>query len=286
MLAVTGRRSDGFHDLVSLVATVNFGDTLRAEPATGSADELVCDAPGLPTGPDNLVCRAAAAWRAAGGEAPPVRFILEKRTPAGAGMGGGSSDAVAALLCLQKLATTALPTHELAPVAASLGSDCPLFLAGGPVVIRGRGERIEPLPPVEAALLNDLRVLVCRPDFGIDTPWAYGRLAAGAPATYTPAAEAEARLAAWRSGRIHLEELLANSFEQVAFSKYLAFRALADRLRQRCGLQLHLTGSGSACFALLPKDCDAGPAIAQIREAWGQTSFAIETRLQTTAKSN
>jgi len=284
-LAVTGRRADGFHDLVSLVAPLDFGDTLKVTPlvADGAAcvaDELVCAAPGVPTDASNLVLKAAATWRATGGRAPRVRFELEKRTPAGAGMGGGSSDGVAALRGLQRLAEAALPEAKLSELAAGLGSDCPLFLAGAPTIMRGRGERLEFLATAERARLTGRRVLVCRPGFGIETPWAYGRLVAGAPGSYTPAAQAEARLAGWRRGELELEELLTNSFEPVAFGKFLALPALAARLRERCGLRLHLTGSGSACFALLPENGDAdGAALAVVREAWGADAFAAVARL-------
>ncbi len=280
-LAVTGRRADGFHDLVSLVAPLDFGDTLRLAPtgAAVGADALACAAPGVPTDASNLVLKAAAAWRAAGGRAPWVRFELEKRTPAGAGMGGGSSDAVAALRGLQGLAESPVAEARLAELAATLGSDCPLFLAGAPTIMRGRGERLEFLEAGERARLTGRRVLVCRPGFGIDTPWAYGRLVAGAPGSYTPAAEAEARLAAWRRGDVELEALLANSFEAVAFAKFVALPVLAERLRARCGLRLHLTGSGSACFALLPEADTGSAALAEVRACWGAEAFATVAAL-------
>ncbi len=281
-LAVTGRRSDGFHDLVSLVAPLDFGDTLRLvarEAGAEAGDELFCTAPGVPTDASNLVLKAAAAWRAAGGRAPWVRFELEKRTPAGAGMGGGSSDAVAALRGLQQIAELPVAEARLAELAAGLGSDCPLFLAGAPTIMRGRGERLEFLDATERARLTGRRVLVCRPGFGIETPWAYGRLVAGAPGSYTPATEAEARLTAWRRGEIELEALLANSFEAVAFAKFLALPALAERLRARCGLRLHLTGSGSACFAFLPAADTGREALAEVRACWGPEAFATVAAL-------
>ncbi len=278
-LAVTGRRADGFHDLVSLVSPIDFGDTLRLEPTGGAADVLECAAPGVPTDGNNLVLKAAAAWRAAGGRAPAVRFVLEKRTPHGAGMGGGSSDAVAALRGLQQLAVRSVDDTTLRAVAAGLGSDCPLFLAGGASVMRGRGERLELLGAEAAGCLSGRRVLVCRPDFGVETPWAYGRLAAGAPATYTEAAAAEARLAEWLAGHRELESLLANSFETVVYAKYLALPALAERLRADFGLRLHLTGSGSACFALLGEEADFGAIGRTVRAAWGEGAFVALARL-------
>jgi 4-diphosphocytidyl-2-C-methyl-D-erythritol kinase len=280
-LAVTGRRPDGFHELVSLAAPLDFGDDLVLEPQPeAAADELVCDAPDVPSDSSNLVLRAAAVWRAAGGRAPYVRFALHKTIPAGAGLGGGSSDAVAALRGLQQIGTVPVPAAALGEGAAGLGSDCPLFLAGAPVVMRGRGERLSPLPAVVRERLVGQRVLVCKPAFGVDTAWAYGRLAAGAPNTYWPVAEAEARLAAWTSGAIPLEALMGNSFESVVFAKFAALPALAVRLRERCGLTLHLTGSGSACFALMPPEGGKGDPVAEIRAAWGEGAFVRETRLR------
>lgn len=280
-LAVTGRRGDGFHDLVSVVAPLDLGDTLEAEPA--AATSLTCSDPSLAVDGSNLVCRAAEAFaRAAGrrGVHVAAAFRLEKRLPVGAGLGGGSSDAVAALRALQQLSGGLLPAEELAALAAELGSDCPLFLADGPVVMRGRGERLETWPAAERARLTGRRVLVFKPGFGVATPWAYGRLAAMAPASYLPAPEAERRLAAWRADpSAPLEDLLFNSFEVPVFAKHLALPALLGPLRERFGLRPLLSGSGSACFALLRGSDPVEEITAVIREAWGPSAFVQEARL-------
>ena len=281
-LAVTGRRADGFHDLVSLAAPLTFGDTLQVEPA--AAFTLDCDVPGVPLDEGNLVLQAARAFREAApaGALAGAAFRLEKRIPMGAGLGGGSSNAVAALRLLNRLAGSraALDPAALAALAARLGSDCPLFLHEGPVVMRGRGERLEALPPGALARIRGLRVLVFKPAFGIATPWAYARLAALAPRSYLPAAEAEARLAAWlSSGTAPLEDLLCNTLETPAFGKFLALPVLLDRLRREFGLAPRMSGSGSACFALLPAGSDAAPIRQAIREAWGESAFVTEAAL-------
>ena len=214
-LAVTGRRTDGFHDLVSVVAPLAWGDTLwiesggrraesgeiepnaAAEAVTGGGITLECDEACVPGDETNLIVKAARLFREATGWREPVHFRLEKRIPLGAGLGGGSSDGTAALRGLDLLAGHPLAPAALAELAARVGSDCALFLHGAPVVMRGRGERVAALPAAAAARLRGRRVLVFKPDFGIGTPWAYQRLAAEAPAGYVPAAEAEARLAAW-----------------------------------------------------------------------------------------
>ncbi len=279
-LAITGRRADGFHDLVSVVSQLSFGDTLRIEPAAEFS--LACDDSAVPVDETNLVLKAARAFAVAAKWPGGAKFFLEKRIPMGAGLGGGSSDAVAALRGLNHLAG---PSHALAPaalagIAAQLGSDCPLFLHGGPVTMRGRGERIEALPTGAARRVSGRRVLVFKPGFGIATPWAYGRLAAAAPASYLPAADAEARLAAWvADAQAPAEKLLFNSMEPPAFAKFLALPVLLAELRARFGLAPRMSGSGSACIALLQDDRDAAPILAAIRAAWGESAFAVETRL-------
>ena len=192
-LAVTGRRSDGFHDLVSVVAPLDFGDTLRVEPAARFS--IVCENSEVPGDETNLVLKAARAFAMATKWGGAATFFLEKRIPMGAGLGGGSSDAVAALRALNQLAGPqyALPPEALAATAVQLGSDCPLFLHGVPVVMRGRGERVTPLPESVARRLQGRRVLLFKPGFGIATPWAYGQLAAAAPGSYLPSSDAEAR---------------------------------------------------------------------------------------------
>lgn len=282
-LAVTGRRPDGFHDLVSLVAQLDFGDTLTCElagPNAGVESTLDCDDPAVPRDDTNLVLKAARLFADATGWRQPVRFSLTKRIPMGAGLGGGSSDGVAALRALDRLAGTALEHSKLAELAAQLGSDCPLFLHEGPVVMRGRGERIEPLSADIARRLRGRRVLVFKPGFGIATPWAYARLAAGAPASYLDASEAEARLAAWlRDPAAAAEAVLFNNMEPPAFAKFVALPALLEQLEREFGLSGRMSGSGSACFAILGEDTPIDPLVATIRAAWGDSAFVIHARL-------
>lgn len=291
-LAITGRREDGFHDLVSVVAKVAFGDTLQIErQAAGFA--LTCDDPAVPVGEENLVLKAARAYAAASGWSGGAHFFLRKRVPMGAGLGGGSSDAVAVLLGLNRLAERPLAIGPLTEIAARLGSDCPLFLKEGPVTMRGRGERIETLPSGAAARLQGRRVLIFKPAFGISTPWAYGRMVAvdrarrdsptlredKASRIYLPPTEAEARLADWVGGSQPAESLLYNNMERVAFHKFTALPVLLDRIQQRFGVVAGMSGSGSACFSLLGETTPAEPIAEAIRADWGPSVFVTETRI-------
>ncbi len=280
MLAITGVRADGFHNLVSLVAPLNFGDHLWLEtPAGLDADELLCDFPGVPTDGTNLVMKAAAVFRREHPAAPFVRFTLDKRTPHGAGLGGGSSDAAAALLLLNDATGRPVSAARLAELAAELGSDCPLFLDGAPVVMRGRGERVEKLSEAERSALSGRRLLLFKPDFGVSTVEAYKAMKADGR-MYRPEPESEAFLSEWRADAAKAPLPLYNNMELAVFAKHLALPALLDELRAKFALAPRMSGSGSACFALLPEGFDAKPAIAAIRAAWGDSAFVIETSLR------
>jgi 4-diphosphocytidyl-2-C-methyl-D-erythritol kinase len=273
-LAITGRRTDGFHELISVVAPLTWGDTLRAtwSGETGPAT-LVCDAPWVPTDGTNLILRAAEAFAEATGWRGRVAFGLEKRIPVGAGLGGGSGNAVAALRALEALSGVALGLERRLVLAAGLGSDCPLFCHDGPVLMRGRGEHIRPLGAEAAARLRGRRVLLFKPDFGVATAEAYAALAAR-PEWYTGAAAEVARLAAWEaSAGASAEELLFNTLEQPVFAKWFALPAMLAWLRERHGVEARMSGSGSACFLLLLPGQDEAPLVQTIREGWGAEAF-------------
>jgi 4-diphosphocytidyl-2-C-methyl-D-erythritol kinase len=176
-LAVLGRRSDGFHDL-ELVTTVLEGvpeltDILEAEPAVELQLELAGPASeGLRADEGNLVLRA---WRLLEGEAGhplPARLHLEKHIPHGAGLGGGSSDAAAALKLGNEMFHLGLPTSRLMQLAAALGSDVPLFVLGGTTLGLGRGERVFPLWPIPLEPM-----LLVHPGLYVGTPSVYRSIA-------------------------------------------------------------------------------------------------------------
>lgn len=277
-LAITGRRADGFHDLVSVASPLAFGDELEVEIAGEGVFSLECDASDVPVDDTNLILKAARLFAATNGWSGGARFRLTKRIPMGAGLGGGSSNAVAALRGLNRLAGNLATELEIESMAAQLGSDCALFVRGVPVLMRGRGERVEPLPAAARQRLSGRRVLVFKPSFGIATPWAYGRMIKRG-GDYLAPAEVEARLAAWIEGDAPLEELLLNNMEAAAFEKFVALPVLLAQLRSDFGLAVRMSGSGSACFALLAEDSPTAEITAAIRAAWGPTALVFDTRI-------
>lgn len=143
-LDILRRRPDGFHELSTVFVALDWGDELTLEPAPGSEDVLEAVGPfaeETPADASNLVLRAATLLRErTGGRVPPVRMRLHKRIPPQSGLGGGSSNAAAALVGLDELFALQTDRETLARIAAELGSDCAFFLDGGTQAATGRGE--------------------------------------------------------------------------------------------------------------------------------------------------
>jgi len=234
---------------------------------------LACDDAEIPTDGTNLVMKAAQVFRAASGWESGVHFELTKRIPSGAGLGGGSSDAVGALKALNALSGELLSPVELHQAAASVGSDCPLFLAKDAVIMRGRGERVTRLPDEIQRRFAGRRLALFKPPFGINTAWAYGRLAAESPGSYLPESDVEARLAQWLGETAGRPETLGfNSFMPVVATKMLSLKTFAKIIKARLGVTLHLSGSGSACFVWIEDDRMAEEFVAMTHEAWGEAA--------------
>ena len=250
-LRVLGRRADGFHDLESLMCPVSIFDTLDVTLRAEGGLEFVCDDATLPAGDDNLVVRAARLFCGACGLEPHVRIALTKRIPHGAGLGGGSSDAATTLLALDRLFATHLSREALAAMAADLGSDIPFFIYQSAAVIRGRGERVEPMEFPHA-----LPLLLIKPPFGVPTPWAYSRWK---DAREIPGVPYAAQTFAWGE--------LVNDLERPVFEKYI-FLADLKRwlLAQAEAAGALMSGSGATVFAVLGSKEDAvalGERVAQ-----------------------
>ena len=171
-LEVLGVRSDGYHDLRSVVLPIPLHDTISLEVS----ETISCVMTGMPDVPPevNLASRAAVALREATGCRRGVRIAIEKRIPAGAGLGGGRADAAAVLNGLNALWNLHLPKRELCEIAASVGSDVPALTLGGAVLMEGRGEKVTPLPAVDGVQLPDpSAIVIFTPDIFASTPAVY-----------------------------------------------------------------------------------------------------------------
>ncbi|MGB1127902.1 MAG: 4-(cytidine 5'-diphospho)-2-C-methyl-D-erythritol kinase [Opitutales bacterium] len=277
MLSVHGRREDGFHELTSLVVALDFGDCLEARISENPEDGLTADGVEVPLDRSNLILQAAERYRAAAGCKHSFEFNLKKRIPVGAGLGGGSSDAVAAIKLMHALSGHTIDHSALLSLAADLGSDCPFFVEQAPALMRGRGEVLEPLDDALAEGLKGQSLLLFRPNFGIETAWAYEQLAARPELYYEAEERAVDRIDDFRSSG-DFKGLLHNVFEQAVGRKYLAIPTLLEGLRAK-GYNCLMSGSGSCCFALLDGGMNRSEIIEISRKCWGDSIFWVETSI-------
>jgi 4-diphosphocytidyl-2-C-methyl-D-erythritol kinase len=239
-LEVLGRRSDGYHEIVTVMQAVDLSDRLVLEDADGL--ELRSTAPDVPTDGTNLALKAAANLREAAGSSRGARITLEKRIPVAAGLGGGSADAAAVLVGLNRLWGLRWRAARLAEVAVTLGMDVPFFLRGGAALGTGRGERLEPLPSCALAL-----VLV-NPRVAASTAEIYSGVV---PAMYSDGARARGMTAALRSRQpSRVAATLGNSLERVATSRYRDVEQMEAALLAAGALGAAMSGSGLTVFGV------------------------------------
>ena len=254
-LHILGKRPDGFHELETLMAPISLGDTLDID-LIASGIEFTCSDPALADAADNLATRAARIFLDEFQLATGVRIHLDKKTPVGAGLGGGSSDAASVLLALRELTGTKCDDAKLAELAARMGSDIPFFIYGRPAICRGRGEIIEPTELAEA-----LCGLLVHPGFGVSTPWSYKTYAQNP-------GQGEA-------GRAFKGFTLRNDLELPAFGKYPWLPVAKEWFRaQPEVLDSLMSGSGSSVFALTRNETDATVLRARFLAEFGDTLFA------------
>jgi 4-diphosphocytidyl-2-C-methyl-D-erythritol kinase len=243
-LKLLAKRPDGFHELRTIYQTIALHDRLEIWlDKAGEGIRVQCDNPELPVGSENLVYRACELWRRATGFRGGIRARLEKMIPAGSGLGGGSSDAAAALEGLERLTGEKLAWPRRFSLAAQLGSDVPLFLLGGRVLGCGRGEEVYPLPDLPAR-----KCLVVFPGFPISTAEAYRE--ADLRLTSQAKARSISDVGAWPQFPWLSWGPAENDFEAVVFARWPELARLKRRLI-RAGAEIaSLTGSGSAVYSL------------------------------------
>ncbi|HEX7613540.1 MAG TPA: 4-(cytidine 5'-diphospho)-2-C-methyl-D-erythritol kinase [Candidatus Limnocylindrales bacterium] len=282
-LAVLGRRDDGYHSLHSIMVPLLLGDALTIEVSPGAAAGDMLRVSGLPVSPaeDNLVLRAIVAVRAAlarehpraSADLPPLSVRLVKRIPVAAGLGGGSSDAAAAIEAALAAWQTTLAPAAKAALAASLGSDVPFFLSQRAAVITGRGEFVEPLPDMAS---EPPAVLLVTPGLPISTPAVFEAYAAGArPADPARALGISESLAAdLRAGMTaaallqEAQELAAaNDLLPAAISVAPELEVFIRKLEKLVGRPVCQSGSGPTQWVMYSTLAEARKAVRMVRLA-------------------
>ncbi len=227
-LRITGKRGDGYHDLETLFQTISLHDTITI--TTAGQMSMVCDDPRVPCDETNLAMRAA---RAIG--APPVHIALQKRIPAGGGLGGGSSNAAATLVALDAMFALHTAKQRLHEMALSLGSDVPFFLTGGTAYATGRGEQLTALPAAAP-----IPLLLVFPEERVSTAEAFSLIRA-----YSRAIGIDRCRELLREDLLAHEDLLVNDFEEPIYARIPRLRTLRERLKGAGAAWARMSGSGS-----------------------------------------
>jgi 4-diphosphocytidyl-2-C-methyl-D-erythritol kinase len=280
-LAVSNKRSDGFHDIESVFLAVDFADTLHFELVgrensveivmePGSVPDLssvptadsVSELSSVPIPPEkNIIFRALSLFKAKTGFSNGIRIKIEKRIPIGGGLGGGSSNAASALLALNKLADNALNRDLLLEMGASLGSDVPFFLhETAAALVTGRGEKIEALSP------PSLFLTLVNPGFSSDTAAAYGLLDKKREGVKAAPPKSTVKKMDFDS---FFNDFLP-VFEEPESSVY---NEIISRLKDLGAQYANLSGSGSTCFGVFGDRAQAMKAAEILRSKWIFSKF-------------
>ena len=253
-LEVLNKRPDGYHELSTVMHAVDLSDRLVLEDAP--VCEVHTSAPGVPTDERNLALRAALALRDAAKVDRGVRIALDKRIPVAAGLGGGSTDAAAVLVGLNRLWDLRWPESALEELAISLGMDVPFFIRGGAAVGTGRGEQLSSLSG------SSLGLVLVNPRFQVSTAEIYGRVT---PAMYSDGG---------RAGQV-VKALGTHRPDRVAASLYNGLELAArDAYPQIGQMRAALTAAGALGAVM----SGSGPTVFGIARSWEQAR-QIRTRM-------
>ena len=265
-LRITGRRSDGYHLLDSVVVFTGFGDWIELEPAQEDSVAVTGDfASSVGTGEDNICFGALAAFRDYGGVADCFSMTIDKQIPVGAGLGGGSSDAAVILRYLNSISPAPLAEARLAEAALSLGADVPVCLAGTAQRMQGIGDILIPIDPAPHGHL-----VLARTDAMLPTADVFRSLRENG----------STGSAALHSSQISgsLADIVAagNDLQAAALSLSPDIAMVLERLRDSNGvIKAQMSGSGSACFGLFDNAEDAATAAGSLAQ---NSIWAVATR--------
>ena len=241
-LEVLGKRTDGFHNLVTVMTTIGLHDVVTAR----ESDRLELTEDGGIPAARNLVMTAAIALKDASGTGLGAKISLEKRIPESAGLGGGSADAAATLRALNRLWGLGLGTTELAAIGAKIGSDVPFLVHEGTALVQGRGEDITPLPMPDIE-----RILVLSPAIPVENKTRTLFSVIG-PGRYTRGALSHKLAARIRAGHDAPPEFFFNAFQDLAPEVFEGWNLYHDALAGLGAREIVLSGAGPSMFCTPP----------------------------------
>ncbi len=265
-LWIKGKRPDGYHELITVLHTINLYDTLYFLPSDRFELEIEGSV-SLPLNKSNLIAKAAKLFKKATGIEPKVKVKLEKEIPVGAGLGGGSSNAAATLKGLNTLYGTPLSEEELTQLGARIGSDVPFFIKGGLAVAYGRGEKLKHYNP------GSFKLLLVYPNFPCSTKEVYENLPPVKREITVEDAE-KLIISPLVSGRIgEMVENMENDLERSSAPCIEKVKEV-KKVLESCGLKPLMSGSGSSVFAVIT-DENFDATLLKTRRWWHKFLNAI-----------
>jgi 4-diphosphocytidyl-2-C-methyl-D-erythritol kinase len=273
-LRVVGRRADGYHLLDTIMLPVSLYDDLdirklrRTAGRNDSAAPMIkvhCNHSTVPEGEQNLAYRAARLILEEAESRQPLEIRIRKRIPVGAGLGGGSSDAAATLVGVNRLLSLGFSACKLERLGLRLGADVPFFIRGRPARARGIGERLQTLGRVAPYWF-----VIVYPGFSISTAWVYRSLP---PKLTKP--RVNTSIASSLTGSENLAEMLTNDLESVSLGKYRKIGVLKKRLLRAGALSSLMSGSGSSVFGVFESKQKASHAFRKLRQEEDSQVFLV-----------
>ncbi|RLB21808.1 MAG: 4-(cytidine 5'-diphospho)-2-C-methyl-D-erythritol kinase [Deltaproteobacteria bacterium] len=238
-LQITGQRSDGYHELLTVFVPVALYDKLTISKSDKGL-EVYCSGRGLPKNQNNLVSRAAISFFEKTGIKKGVKITLIKNIPISSGLGGGSSDAATTLKALNQLWPNALSKEDLEKLALSLGADVPFFLLQKPAIARGIGEILQPIESFPS-----FWYVIVSPNLIISTAWAYEKTKLKLTNNRN-----QNIIKCFKKNIFNIPDLLFNDLERVTLVKYPFLSSIKESLLQLGALGALMTGSGPSIFGL------------------------------------
>lgn len=268
-LDVLGKREDGYHDLKSVMQTISIRDDVEIDIGTGKPWKLLCSQEGIPTDERNLAWKAAKLYFDTIKKDPDgLEIRILKRIPVEAGMGGGSADAAAVLRALNRHYGEPLSIMALAELGSMVGSDVPFCVICGTAMVEGRGERVRKLPDMPECVF-----VVCKPDFSVSTPELYKKIDSVAIARRPDNQAMESALLEGNLEKVC--QNIWNVFDPIVTQEHLELNYIKSIFNSYGALGFQMTGSGSACFAVMPNFEYAAVVCNMLKENYPQVYIGM-----------
>ncbi len=274
-LDVVRRRDDGYHEVRMIMQTVNLYDTITFRKTEDPAIVLRSDVDEIPTGPTNLIYKVAALLKAKYNINEGVDIRLQKVIPVAAGMAGGSTDAAAAFVGMNRLFSLGLSEKEMMEMAVLIGADVPYCICGGTVLAEGIGEILTPLPKAP-----DCFVVIAKPDIQVSTAYVYQNLHV---AQLEQHPDIDGMIDEINQNNLEgVAKQMENVLETVTIPKHPIIEEIKEELRKKGAIQAMMSGSGPTVFAIFREEDKAKEACLHIQNAALAKQCFVTTFIQTT----